>query len=230
MNFISNQLLERRRLKLLKTPELAPALQQYLSIPLPEAKTPLSEVEFLVLDFETTGLDVERDRIVSLGYTLIKDLHISLSESGHMLVNPKQDMNEESVAIHELTDDEVQQGVKLTQMMEHLLSLMQNRVLVVHFDRIEKSFINKASTLLYGVDDLPFRMLDTLRIESKRQQREGGYIDPKNLRLFNLSGKYNLPRYKAHHAMQDAISTAELFLAQLSHMGKNPHSKLKELL
>ncbi len=229
-DLIRYHLLEKKRKKLSQHKNLPRALKDYLSIPLVKPNTPLGQIEFLVLDFETTGLDIKKDRIVSLGYTLIKDLHIALSKSRHIVVNPKQTMDEQNVAIHELTDDEVSQGVKVSSMMQHLLSIMKGRVLVVHFDQIERNFINKCSAQLYDIDPLPFQLLDTLKIESDKQQKTQGFVNGKSLRLFNLIQQYNLPRYKAHHAMQDAISTAELFLAQIASMKKNSHSKFKELL
>lgn len=229
-DLISYHLLEKKRKQLSQLKHLPSELKDYLSAPLVKPNTPIGQIEFLVLDFETTGLDIKKDRIVSLGYTLIKDLHIVLSESRHIVVNPKQTMDEKNVTIHELTDDEVSQGVKVSRMMQHLLSIMKGRVLVVHFDQIERNFINKCSAQLYGVDTLPFQLLDTLKIESNKRRKIQNFVDGKSLRLFNLIEQYNLPRYKAHHAMQDAISTAELFLAQVAAMGKNSHSKFKELL
>ena len=56
-------------------------------------------------------------------------------------------------------------------------------------------------------------MLDTLKIERRKIQQMQQHTQPDGLRLFNFREKYNLPCYKAHNAMQDAISTAELFLA-----------------
>lgn len=229
-NLIRYQLLERKRIQLTKRQDLPVVVQDYLSEPVIKPNTCLDDIEFLVLDFETTGLDVDADRIVSLGYTIIKDLHIALPQSSHLIVNPKQAMNEQSVTIHELTDDEVQQGVSVSVMMEHLLPLMKGRVLVAHFDRIERCFINKAASQLYNIETLPFQMVDTLKIEAKKQQRTEGRLDANSLRLFNLISQYNLPRYKAHHALQDAISTAELLLAQIAHKGRKNCSKLSELL
>lgn len=57
------------------------------------------------------------------------------------------------------------------------------------------------------------RILDTLKIETGKRTVNQIHINPESLRLFALRDQYNLPRYKAHNAMQDAISTAELFFS-----------------
>ncbi len=215
---------------LLLKPNLSPALEQYLLTPLIDKKTRIKDVEFLVLDFETTGLNPFKAKIVSMGYTVIKDMHLLASSSRHLLINPKQSLTEENVSIHQLTDDDLSQGVGLKYAMEQLFIEMRNRVVIAHFDNIEKIFINRACQQLYQINHLPMVMLDTLKIENRKMMNTKGYIQPDSLRLFSLREKYHLPRYKAHNAMQDAIATAELFLAQVSHMGGSNSIKLNDLI
>ena len=45
-------------------------------------------------------------------------------------------------------------------------------------------------------------------------ERKQQPISQESLRLFNLREQQGLPHYKAHNALEDAISTAELYLAQ----------------
>ncbi|MDH5396136.1 MAG: hypothetical protein OEW97_07655, partial [Gammaproteobacteria bacterium] len=52
----------------------------------------------------------------------------------------------------------------------------------------------------------------------------------KDLRLFNLRKKLNMPVYKAHNALLDAIATAELFLAILNDVSPKNNARLKEFL
>lgn len=51
-------------------------LKEYYSKPLPAADTPISEVTFLALDFETTGLNPSKDGIITIG--LVR-LHLTVS-------------------------------------------------------------------------------------------------------------------------------------------------------
>ncbi|MDC9715299.1 MAG: exonuclease domain-containing protein [Gammaproteobacteria bacterium] len=218
------------RKKLLSNTHLPKSLYCYLSQPLVEGKNLIKDIEFLVLDFETTGLDASKEKIISIGYTVIKNLHVLPSTSRHILINPKQVLVEQNVAIHQLTDEELKSGLPLSSAIDKLLSQMVNRVIVVHFDKIEKSFLNQVCRKLYQINILPLVMLDTLKIERRKMQKTQQYTKPDGLRLFNLREKYNLPRYKAHNAMQDAISTAELFLAQVDYMGNKEAIKLRQLI
>ena len=129
-----------------------------------------------------------------------------------------------------MTDDEIDPGMAISKALDILLTEMNNRALVVHFDSVEKSFINSICERLYQINPLPMLMIDTLKIESRKMIHTQGFIQSNSLRLFNLRSKYNLPRYKAHNAMQDAIGTAELFLSQIEYMGSPNTIKLRDLI
>ena len=57
-------------------------------------------------------------------------------------------------------------------------------------------------------------MLDTLAIAKRKLDRRDVAYDPSELRLSSLRQKKGLPNHFAHNALNDAIATAELFIAQ----------------
>lgn len=230
MIFFNHLFAEYRRKQALKRQAKSSALKSYLSHSLPKGNEFIKELEFLVLDFETTGLNAMNDQIISMGYTVIKNLHVMPTTSTHILINPNKQLTEDNVSIHQLTDDELKEGVSLSHAMNVLLAEMTDRVVVVHFDAIEKGFINQACRALYQMRSLPMIMIDTLKIEQLKIRQTHGTIKPDGLRLYALREKYHLPRYKAHNAMQDAIATAELFLAQIDYTGSVNSLKLKDLI
>jgi DNA polymerase-3 subunit epsilon len=222
INYFRNRLLKRKR--------LSTALKSYLSQTIVDKNALIKDVDFLVLDFETTGLYASKEKIVSIGYTVIKNLYVVPSTSTHILVNPKQQLIEKNVSIHQLTDSELKHGLPLSKAIDNLLVEMAGKVVIVHFDKVERSFINQSCRKLYKISRLPVIMLDTLKIEQKKMQQAQQYLNPEKLRLHALRQKYNLPRYKAHNAMQDSIATAELFLAQIDHIGDKNSIKLNKLM
>ena len=187
----------------------------YLSTPLPDKKTPLKEVEYLALDFETTGLDPRKEKILSIGYTVLRDWKIRLGERGHYVINVGVPLPASSVVIHQITDTDAQAGHRFKKIMKKLLKQMKGRVLLVHFAPIERGFLNAATKALYG-QSLPFRLVDTMDLAKTRLEMANPYITPSDLRLFNLRKSHDLPRYNAHSALEDAIATAELFLALMA--------------
>jgi DNA polymerase-3 subunit epsilon len=204
-------------------------VDSFLQTPKLKKNTLLQDSEFLVLDFETTGLNPQDDFIVSMGWVVIQNLTIDLKSSRHIIIDPKGRLTADSVLIHHLTDDEVKNGVNIKDAMGELITTMQNKVLIVHYENIEKNFINQVCKRLYN-NKLPMQIIDTLKIQTRKNLMFQSDANVDGLRLFHLRDKYNLPRYKAHNAMLDAVATAEVFLAQISWMGKLDKLQLRDVL
>lgn len=205
-------------------------LKNYLMTPLVNLHLPALSVDYLVLDFETTGLDYQRDHIISMGFTEITRGRLQLNSAEHHLVKTEKKLHSDNVSIHQITDDEVSQGIGIKAMMNLLLQRMAGKAVVAHYQSIEYNFIQQISHRLYG-HALPMVMVDTLQIERRKLQRLFRPIAANQLRLFNLRNDYNLPRYHAHNAMEDAIATAELLLAQICHRQQHHKpTKLKDIV
>jgi len=210
----------RQQQKRLLAKTIEEPLKTYLQTPIPQRKQSLLNTEFLVLDFETTGLDPNKEAILSVGYTVIRNTKVILAENGHHIVQVNKQIPRESVVIHKITDDRSRKGQHLTEIIGKLLYKMAGRVLIAHYAPIERGFLNAACQALYGHKP-PMRILDTLAIEKKRMLRRQQPPMANQLRLFNLREQYGLPRYKAHNALEDAIATAELFLVQMAYSNRD---------
>lgn len=73
-------------------------------------------------------------------------------------------------------------------------------------------------------EGIEFPVLDTLEIESQIQNKLSGGLwnklkgkKPASVRLGQSRRRYHLPDYTPHHALTDAIATAELLQAQIAH-------------
>lgn len=219
---------EHRRKKLLKH---APdgILKNYLSEPFVAANKKLDEVVFLAIDLEATGLDFDRDEILSVGFTVIRNMNIMLSESRHFLVRPKQDIPEETAIVHGIMDDASSEGIELKQAMDIILNALSGKVLLAHHTNVECKFLNKACRRVYGYN-VVFPIVDTYTIEYSSLKHRGITPENKGLRLYKLREDYGLPRYPAHNALSDAVAAAELFLAQIAYRQGDSMMKLKEVL
>lgn len=204
-------------------------MREYLSVPFVDGKTPLQECPIVALDFETTGLDPAKDEIVSLGLVEMHDNTVKLSTAWHQLVRIDREMPQESVVIHTITDDLMQQGQPIEEVLPELLKRLRGKVMLAHYKRIEQNFIDAACRRLYGI---PFLIptIDTLELGQRVLERKNHTVQVNDLRLFNLRPTYNLPAYKAHNALTDALSTAELLLALGSEISPRGTAQLKDVL
>ena len=114
-------------------------------------------------------------------------------------------------------------------MVETLLKALAGKVMLVHFARIERQFLTEACNELYGMAPI-FPMIDTLALAKRRLDKRDVSYDPSELRLTNLRNNFQLPVHHEHNALNDAIATAELFMAQMSKANKDGKTTLKDVL
>jgi len=206
----------------LQTKACDPRLRSYYSKEMPKDTQPISTVPLVALDFETTGLDHTTDDIVSLGLVPFTSQRIYCAQARHWLVNPKQPLCEESILIHGITHTDVVEAPKFEQIFAALLTALAGRVAVVHCRSIEHGFLNAKCQALFG-EPLQFPLIDTMQLEQQALQSRLGLINrllnksAGSVRLADSRKRYSLPPYQAHHALADAIATAELLQAQLAY-------------
>ncbi|MDF2154317.1 3'-5' exonuclease [Vibrio sp. CAU 1672] len=198
-------------------------LKAFYSEQLPAANTPLTEIEFVALDLETTGLKPDKDDIISIGLVPFNLNRIFLKQARHWIVRPQKQLGEESVIIHGITHSELVDAPDLSDILTELLPCLSGKIVVVHYRRIEREFLDKALRSRIG-EGIEFPVLDTLQLEERIQkQLTGGLwnrlkgVKPASLRLAQSRRRYGLPDYTPHHALTDAIATAELLQAQIAH-------------
>lgn len=204
-------------------------MQDFLTQPLADKKQDWRDMDIISLDLETTGLDPESDKILSIGLVEIIKGTIHLDTAWHKIINVGSAVPEETAVIHHITDDVVAGGEMLENVLPELLQRLSGKVMLVHYAYIEQEFINAACQQLYGSPFL-IQTIDTLRLARRRMEQRNHTIQSGNLRLFNLRNYYQLPNYKAHNAFYDALATAELFLAITSDIAPTGPQKLGDYL
>lgn len=202
-----------------------PLIAQWKAESLPK-KSRWKDAEFLVVDTETSSLTPETGELLSIGWVIIREAKILLHTAEHHLVKPQRTVGQ-SAAIHQLRDCDVDQGEDSYTIMNTLLAAAKNRVLVFHHASLDTAFLNAASKQCFGMP-LLWPTIDTLQLEKKILDKQQTPLTPSALRLANCRTRYNLPPYPAHNALTDALATAELLLAQLTH--KNRSLRLIDLL
>ncbi|MFO7808782.1 3'-5' exonuclease [Guyparkeria sp.] len=199
-----------------------PALRAFYAAGVPAPETPLRDVPFVALDFETTGMDVHRHAIVSIGIVPFNLTRIRPSAGRYWVVRPQKPLNEGSIRFHRITHAEVSHAPDLDEVLDEVLDELSGSLVVVHYRGIERPFLDAAVQDRRGERCL-FPLIDTMSIEA-REVREGGLNRLKgillgsrtSIRLSDTRERYGLPTYSAHHAKVDALATAELLQAQVA--------------
>ncbi|MDR7151770.1 DNA polymerase-3 subunit epsilon [Hydrogenophaga palleronii] len=199
--------------------------------------TPLQDVPLLALDVETTGLNPATDGIVSVGLVPMSLDRIRASQGRHWLLKPRVPLVDEAITFHGITHQQLRQAPDLDDVLGELLSVMAGQVMVVHCRDIERQFLDQGLRRRLG-EGIEFPVIDTMELEARLHRRPPppwwrrlwrSKPPPQvSIRLAASRMRYGLPRYRLHHALSDALASAELLQAQVAHRF-GPQTPLRDL-
>lgn len=174
---------------------------------------PWRTVDLASLDFEATGLDFERDRIVSLGVVPVEAGRIDMGGSVYELVDPGDvEPTRESVTIHGLRPVDVRGANSTDAARDTLRRALDGKYLLTWYAIVEASFLAK----LFGTRTSGWmrRSIDVRRLVL-------GVLgaDAAHLSLEQAASRFDVPVASPHHALDDALVTAQLFLVTASKLG-----------
>jgi DNA polymerase-3 subunit epsilon len=167
--------------------------------------------ELVSIDCETTGLDVKRDQILSVGAIKVRGDAILTSQRLDFLVRPKEPVSERTILIHHIRPVDLDGAVPVDEAIKRVLDFIGPRPLVGYFLEFDVGMLNKHVRSLIGVG-LPNSQIEVSRLYydwRARQVPPGGNID---LRFETIRQRLDLPRRAAHDAFNDALLTAMMYL------------------
>lgn len=204
-------------------------LRDFFTTPPVSASTPIAEAAIASIDLETTGLKIGGDQILSFAAVFINSGYIRLQQAYYNMVQAQElDKLEESAVIHGIHTEEIKQGVTIEQLLLDLYDLLKGKVILAHNTATDWGFLNRASKNVLGYP-LLVPVIDTLKIEKKRLERQQTVLTQDTLTLAACRKRYGLPDFSEHDARSDALAAAELLLAQVAQMGGAQRVLLKDL-
>lgn len=179
--------------------------------------------EWVSLDTETTGLNVETEEIISIGAVRIAGNKILTSERLELLIRPDKKVSAGAVKVHRIREQDLAQGIAPEEAMTQLMNFIGSRPLVGYFLEFDEAMVNKSVRRMIGIGlPQPKIEVSSLYYEYKARQlpdhlRETTQID---LRFATMMRDLGLPLREAHDAINDAVMTAMAFIKLRSLAGK----------
>lgn len=168
------------------------------------------DAEFASLDFEATGLDFSRDTIVSFGVVPVRGGRVVLADAVHQLVDPEIPPSVPSQKIHELRPQDLAGAPRLEQAKRVLRDAIRGRYLLVWYADVEVNFLSA----IFGGSAGWWRRR-TIDVRNLAIEADGA---PRSARadfgygLTWSAGRLGVPVADPHHALDDALVTAQAFL------------------
>ena len=200
-------------------------VQSMTSQELSTAQLGMRNVSFAVVDFETTGLNPETDRIVQLAAVIVNgEGHIV--DSFDTIVKPESPAEYQHGAehIHGISAEQVSSGMPLRQALEQLWSISAGNVFTAHNASFDLGFLHAESERV-GIEGQVEIHIDTLELS----RRTAGTDTTRRHNLFALCEHYGIERDQVHDAKSDATATAQLLMHLIKELGVKTPDQVSDL-
>jgi DNA polymerase III subunit epsilon len=165
----------------------------------------------VVLDTETTGLEVELEhRVIEIGCVEIFNRRVT-GRHFHRYLNPERDIDEGAAQVHGLTREKLAKEPRFAEIRAEFLEFVRDAELLIHNAAFDVAFLNaelgRGAENLARIGDL-CRVLDTLALARQMHPGQRNSLDA-------LCKRYSVDnsRRDYHGALLDARLLAEVYLA-----------------
>jgi DNA polymerase-3 subunit epsilon len=178
--------------------------------------------EWVALDCETTGLNVHRDEIISIGAVRILNGRLLRHECFDRLVKPTRSVRRESQEIHGITTQMLAGQPEIASVLPLFARFAEDTVLVAH----NAAFDMRLLQLAEARSGVAFRqpVLDTLMLSALAHP---GHPDTEH-RLERIAARLGVETIGRHTALGDAMLTGEVFLKLIPLLAERGIRTLKQ--
>lgn len=195
--------------------EDAQRLDAWRHLAAPARPIALAAARFVVVDVETTGLNLARDQLIAIGAVAINRGRIDLGDSFEIILQQETSSGKDNILIHGIgTTAQTEEGMPPVEALLRFLEFLGKDPLVAFHVTFDETMIKRALQRFLCLDfrhpwlDLAYVMPGFLP-ELVNTHRS----------LDDWTGHFEISNFARHNALADALSTAQLFLAAL-HIAK----------
>ena len=170
---------------------------------------PLADLQAVVFDLETTGFNpYNGDEIISFGAVAVSGQNVEDHTSYYSFVNPNKAIPAEIERLTGITNEMAITAPDLIVVLHEFFAFVQKQILIAHGTGHDKQFLNAALWKTSKIN-LTHRVLDTMMVAK--------WLHPemKTYELDRLLDKYEVPVTVRHHALEDSLMTAQLWVKMI---------------
>ncbi len=167
------------------------------------------EKRHIVLDTETTGLEVEKGhRIIEIGGVVMNGRK-KTSETFHAYINPQREIDKEAQQVHGISNEDLEDKPLFSEIAEDLLEFIDGSILVIHNADFDVGFLDAefkiASSTYPSISEI-CEVKDTLAIARNKFPGQRNSLDA-------LSKRFDISGYDRsyHGALLDANILADVY-------------------
>jgi len=179
---------------------------------------------YVVVDVETTGLDLVRDRLIAIGACVVENGRVTLVESFEIVLRQDKVSSKDNILIHGIGGEAQREGVEPVDALLRFLDFLGKSPLVAFHVTFDQTMIKKAMREYLGFEfkhpwlDLAYVMPGLLPEYARRYRA-----------LDDWSGHFRINNFARHSALADALATAQLLLCALPLAQRKHSSSYRDL-
>ena len=131
----------------------------------------------IILDTETTGLDVkDGHRIVEIGCLELDDFVLT-SKKFHCYLNPQRKVSVQALKIHGYTDEFLSKQKKFSDIVDKFLEFIKDKKLIIHNAGFDLSHLNNELAILGKDKIVKSNVIDTLELARNKYPGSQNSLD-----------------------------------------------------
>jgi DNA polymerase-3 subunit epsilon len=173
--------------------------------PAPDTKLPFGQARYVVVDVETTGLNLMMDTLISIGAVAVVNGRVVMADSFSVVLQQQQSSRKENILIHGISGSVQREGVPPADALLDFLQFVGDSPLVAFHVAFDETMIRRA-------------MRQYLNHNFKHPWLDLAYVMPALNRdlmrshrvLDDWIGRFGIRIAVRHNALADALATAQL--------------------
>lgn len=186
-------------------------IARWHAIEAPQLQGPLATQRWLVVDVETTGLDMRHDRLLAIGAVLVEGTTLQIDKSFEVVVKQATASASDNILIHRIGGREQVEGVDAAAALVAFLTFSQKLPCVAFHAQFDETMLKRAFDEYLGIDfSTPFIDLALLAPALIGEAAAG------RKSLDDWVDYFGIAISARHRAVADAVGTAQLLQILLS--------------
>ena len=201
-------------------------LAQWRALGEPALDQPLERQRLVVVDVESTGLDVLADRLLAIGAVTVEASRVVLDRSFYRVLRQERPSEHSNILVHGIGGSAQTGGDDPVDVLLDFLDFIGKAPLVGFHTQFDEIMIRRAARRYLGEAfrrtwiDMAY-LAPALRPASRSEPARG---------LDDWLADYGIVNYKRHDALADALATAQLFQVLGRQAATNGRASAAEVL
>lgn len=188
-------------------------LETWQTLPPANLDKAMTDARYVVVDVETSGLNLARDRLIAIGAVAVYRGRIALADSMEVLLQQEKASDKRNILVHGISGDVQRGGMPPVDALLNFLEFVGKDPLIAYHAPFDRTMLDKAMRKHLGIK-LEAAWMDLAHLAPALCPE----LPQVNCSLDFCTAHFGIASFARHSALSDAFASAELLLTLRSRM------------